>query len=238
MLTFTNVRFKGVPLDSSVPGSAPLSPVSLPGANNSIAGCSGSTNNDCCVSFLMGQDPRPSSQSPEVSPVAGGGGIASSSSCSVGDAAPTAHRMTNHSVDTFLDPSPAKSSAASPAALVVGGSCFDRSPSLGIRGDPLRVQSAMAMILPAAFTFAPSYLHPGVLFGLQQPFQRKMNSSPDDPPSPPPPLPPGFEVGATPQELDTLEITTKVKETLQFHNLGQKLFGEVAKYSRTSLYRI
>ena len=28
------------------------------------------------------------------------------------------------------------------------------------------------------------------------------------------------------QELDTLLITTKVKEVLQFHNLGQKLFGE------------
>ncbi|ESO12690.1 hypothetical protein HELRODRAFT_137665, partial [Helobdella robusta] len=28
------------------------------------------------------------------------------------------------------------------------------------------------------------------------------------------------------QELDTFEITTKVKEVLQFHNLGQKLFGE------------
>ncbi len=27
-------------------------------------------------------------------------------------------------------------------------------------------------------------------------------------------------------ELDTLGITCKVKEVLQFHNLGQKLFGE------------
>ena len=27
-------------------------------------------------------------------------------------------------------------------------------------------------------------------------------------------------------ELDTLLITSKVKEILQFHNLGQKLFGE------------
>jgi homeobox protein cut-like len=35
-----------------------------------------------------------------------------------------------------------------------------------------------------------------------------------------------FEVAAMTQELDTLLITTKVKEVLQFHNLGQKLFGE------------
>jgi len=35
-----------------------------------------------------------------------------------------------------------------------------------------------------------------------------------------------FEIAAMTQELDTLEITTKVKEVLQFHNLGQKLFGE------------
>ena len=35
-----------------------------------------------------------------------------------------------------------------------------------------------------------------------------------------------LEVAAITEELDTLYITTKVKEILQFHNLGQKLFGE------------
>ncbi|CAH1800972.1 unnamed protein product, partial [Owenia fusiformis] len=35
-----------------------------------------------------------------------------------------------------------------------------------------------------------------------------------------------FEVAAMTAELDTLAITSKVREVLQFHNLGQKLFGE------------
>ncbi|ELT91708.1 hypothetical protein CAPTEDRAFT_49316, partial [Capitella teleta] len=34
------------------------------------------------------------------------------------------------------------------------------------------------------------------------------------------------EIAAMTHELDTLLITCKVKEVLQFNNLGQKLFGE------------
>ena len=35
-----------------------------------------------------------------------------------------------------------------------------------------------------------------------------------------------YDVAAMGQELDTLEITSRVRELLQFNNLGQKLFGE------------
>lgn len=35
-----------------------------------------------------------------------------------------------------------------------------------------------------------------------------------------------FEIAAMTSEIDTLEVTSKVKEVLQFHNLGQRLFGE------------
>ena len=43
---------------------------------------------------------------------------------------------------------------------------------------------------------------------------------------PPPVQPSMYEIAAMTTELDTLAITSKVKEVLQFHNLGQKLFGE------------
>ena len=35
-----------------------------------------------------------------------------------------------------------------------------------------------------------------------------------------------LEVVAMTSEIDTLELTSRVKDVLQFHNLGQKLFGE------------
>ena len=35
-----------------------------------------------------------------------------------------------------------------------------------------------------------------------------------------------FEIAAMTSEIDTLDVTSKVKEVLQFHNLGQRLFGE------------
>ncbi|XP_014782489.2 homeobox protein cut-like 1 [Octopus bimaculoides] len=35
-----------------------------------------------------------------------------------------------------------------------------------------------------------------------------------------------FEIAAMTSEIDTLEVTSRVKEVLQFHNLGQRLFGE------------
>jgi homeobox protein cut-like len=35
-----------------------------------------------------------------------------------------------------------------------------------------------------------------------------------------------FEIAAMTNELDTVTITCRVKEVLQYHNLGQKLFGE------------
>jgi homeobox protein cut-like len=46
------------------------------------------------------------------------------------------------------------------------------------------------------------------------------------PPMMPPMQPNMFEIAAMTHELDTLLITSKVKEVLQFNNLGQKLFGE------------
>jgi homeobox protein cut-like len=64
-----------------------------------------------------------------------------------------------------------------------------------------------------------------------------INIAPQTPPMPPAmvsvPHPQGvtvqpsmYEIAAMTSELDTLAITCKVKEVLQFHNLGQKLFGE------------
>lgn len=226
-------------------GSAPplsSSPVSLSGTNhnnnNIIITSNGGGGGDCCAALLMGQ--RPSSQPPGTSPVAGS---------TPGDTPPTArHKVTNHSVDTFLDHSPTKF-----ASIVNRGFDPHHNPhhpnhphphhstqmmgmhaGIQILGDPLGgsgggVQSAaMAMILPAAAAlspFAPSYLHPSMLFALQQQqhFQRPNNSAEIPSPSP------GFETGSTVipgQELDTQEITAKVKEVLQFHNVGQKLFGE------------
>jgi len=35
-----------------------------------------------------------------------------------------------------------------------------------------------------------------------------------------------IELVAATGELDTLSVTSRVKEMLQFHNIGQKLFGE------------
>ena len=35
-----------------------------------------------------------------------------------------------------------------------------------------------------------------------------------------------FEVAAMTQELDTVAMTQRIKDVLQYHNLGQKLFGE------------
>lgn len=35
-----------------------------------------------------------------------------------------------------------------------------------------------------------------------------------------------IELVAATGELDTLLVTSRVKEMLQFHNIGQKLFGE------------
>lgn len=35
-----------------------------------------------------------------------------------------------------------------------------------------------------------------------------------------------IELVAASGELDTLFVTSRVKEMLQFHNIGQKLFGE------------
>lgn len=110
---------------------------------------------------------------------------------------------------------------------ILGGRGVDRGQATihhSIRDHAsLGVQSAMAMILPAAFSFAPAYLHPGMLLGLQHQFQRQSAAELPSPPA----SGTGFEIGTmTPQDLDTLEITTKVKEVLQFHNLGQKLFGE------------
>ena len=56
-------------------------------------------------------------------------------------------------------------------------------------------------------------------------------SAPPIPHMPPPMnLPPvkmsAYEIAAMTQELDTLGVTSRVKEVLQYHNLGQKLFGE------------
>ena len=44
----------------------------------------------------------------------------------------------------------------------------------------------------------------------------------------PPPLMSAMEIASMSAgaEVDTLAVTSKVKEILQFHNLGQKLFGE------------
>lgn len=35
-----------------------------------------------------------------------------------------------------------------------------------------------------------------------------------------------FEIAAMTSDMDTLEVTSRVKDVLLFHNLGQKLFGE------------
>ena len=35
-----------------------------------------------------------------------------------------------------------------------------------------------------------------------------------------------LEVLAMTSEIETLSLTARVKDVLQFHNLGQKLFGE------------
>lgn len=200
---------KGYPLDSScssasVPPNVPLSSSPL-SASTAYAIPNGTTA--CSTSFSSS---RSSCPSPVTGPLPGTADAQTA----------TTHKITNHSIDAFLDRSPLMKSE-----LILGRN-VERGPATihhNIRDhSSLGVQSAMAMILPAAFSFAPAYLHPGMLLGLQHQFQRQSAAE-----LPSPPTSGTFEIGAmAPQDLDTLEITTKVKEVLQFHNLGQKLFGE------------
>ena len=90
------------------------------------------------------------------------------------------------------------------------------------RGDDIKfgVHSIAMPIMPPMFSFAPTYFHPGMFMNLQR---QPMSVGGMQLPPPPPSV---FEIAAMTQELDTLEITTKIKEVLQFNNLGQKLFGE------------
>lgn len=88
------------------------------------------------------------------------------------------------------------------------------------------VNSGITVIPPptAFFPLSPAFFHPALLLDLQ-----RYSSGVCDP---------GMDASVLshrslqlPQsdqapEIDTLDITAKVKDVLQFHNLGQKLFGE------------
>lgn len=84
-----------------------------------------------------------------------------------------------------------------------------------------------------------SMMHPAVslpmvtlanpLMATMSPLDMSLSSPPSHSASPrgqPHVQPSMYEIAAMTTELDTLAITSKVKEVLQFHNLGQKLFGE------------
>jgi len=87
------------------------------------------------------------------------------------------------------------------------------------------VNSGIAVIPPpgAFFPLSPAFFHPALLLDLQRYSSTLCDSVVD------PSLLLHASQLAQPDsspEIDTLEITTKVKDVLQFHNLGQKLFGE------------
>jgi len=120
---------------------------------------------------------------------------------------PPGSSVINHTVDrAFLD-----SKAADAAAL---GWRDDSAPSV--------VNSGITVIPPsgAFFPLSPAFFHPALLLDLQRYNSAVCDSAVDHSLLPQP-----FQPDSSP-EVDTLEITTKVKDVLQFHNLGQKLFGE------------
>jgi len=94
------------------------------------------------------------------------------------------------------------------------------SAALGWREDPV-VNSGITVIPPpgAFFPLSPAFFHPALLLDLQRYSTTLCDAAVDPQISQPP------QTDSSP-EIDTLEITTKVKDVLQFHNLGQKLFGE------------
>lgn len=98
------------------------------------------------------------------------------------------------------------------------------SVALGWREEPAQsvVNSGITVIPPpgAFFPLSPAFFHPALLLDLQ-----RYNSTLCDAAVDPSVLSLPSQSDSSP-EIDTLEITTKVKDVLQFHNLGQKLFGE------------
>jgi len=101
------------------------------------------------------------------------------------------------------------------------------SSALGWMDEPAQsvVNSGMAVIPPpgAFFPLSPAFFHPALLLDLQR-YSSAVCDSGIDPSILPHTSQPSQSESSP--EIDTLEITTKVKDVLQFHNLGQKLFGE------------
>ena len=121
---------------------------------------------------------------------------------------PPLSSVITHAVDrAFLDSKPTDSAA------------------LGWTDDATQpvINSGITVLPPpgAFFPLSPAFFHPALLLDLQ-----RYNSAVCDPDSSIlPHASQPFQTDSSP-EIDTLEITTKVKDVLQFHNLGQKLFGE------------
>jgi len=107
----------------------------------------------------------------------------------------------------------------------------DSTPLAGWRDEPAQstvVNSGIAVIPPPAafFPLSPAFFHPALLLDLQR-YSSAVCDPGMDPSSvlPHASFQPSQSDPSSP-EIDTLEITTRVKDVLQFHNLGQKLFGE------------
>lgn len=88
----------------------------------------------------------------------------------------------------------------------------------------------MPPFFPLAPAAAAAFFHPTMFVDLQQRYNSAYGPgvAPGDGPlaSVAPQTGTSLDPSASGSEIDTLEMTTQIKEVLQFHNLGQKLFGE------------
>jgi hypothetical protein len=141
--------------------------------------------------------------------------------------------LTNHSVEhTFLDSSKAPDMPPSVTVPVWREDAILPPPSL--TQQTVSALHPTITMMPPFFPLAPAaaaaFFHPTMFVDLQQRYNSAYGAgvTPSD----------GSMTSAAPQsvtsldssagatEIDTLEMTTQIKEVLQFHNLGQKLFGE------------
>lgn len=125
------------------------------------------------------------------------------------------------------DPIPFRSSKLPPVAsnsFLVGHASdnyFDKpikyEPSVDMK-SPFDIYSGSNMFLPKTSLYSLGFYQPSTIVRVPQfgsPVENEFFPNISTP-----------KPSDSSQELDTFEITTKVKEVLQFHNLGQKLFGE------------
>ena len=142
---------------------------------------------------------------------------------------------TSQSAAEMTPPSPLAPRADCPSGIIshavdrafLDAKAADCAGALSWRDESAQsiINSGITVIPPhgAFFPLSPAFFHPALLLDLQRYSSTACDAGIDASLLPHASQP--FQPEPS-SEIDTMEITTKVKDVLLFHNLGQKLFGE------------